>query len=248
MKTGIRILLIIIFCLIGLVFIRSEKSGRNEKTIIMNDTLRFSQKARRLVDGLRKEGIVDERVLNAIEKIPRHEFVEKGLAKYAYEDRPLPIGRNQTISQPFTVAYQTELLQLKPDDKVLEIGTGSGYQAAVLCEIGVEVYSIERHRPLYLQAKNVLNQLGYYPQLFYGDGYEGLPKHAPFDKILITASTASFPEKLKEQLRIGGMMVAPVGDDNTQIMTVLKRVSEDKYIETEHGYFRFVPMLEGIAK
>lgn len=248
MKTGIRILLMITFCLTGLVCIHSKKPGSNDKTIRMKDTLQFKQEAKNLVNGLRQEGIADERVLNAIEKIPRHEFVEKGLVKYAYEDRPLPIGRNQTISQPFTVAYQTELLQLKPGDKVLEIGTGSGYQAAVLCEMNVEVYSIERHQPLYLKAKTILNELGYSPHLFYGDGYEGLPDHAPFDKILITAATKSFPQKLKEQLGIGGMMVAPVGDDVRQVMTVIKRVSENKYEETEHGFFRFVPMLEGMAK
>jgi protein-L-isoaspartate(D-aspartate) O-methyltransferase len=171
--------------------------------------------------------------------------VDAALADMAYLDRPLPIESGQTISQPYTVAFQTELLQLKPGEKVLEIGTGSGYQAAVLCEMGAEVYSIERYRELYLTAKERLNRLGYTPQLFHGDGYEGLPEQAPFDKILITAAPEEIPEKLKEQLRVGGWMVLPLGGRMGQKMTVIKRTSGEKYRQTTHGDFIFVPMQKG---
>lgn len=211
----------------------------------MNDSLKHNDKAKNLAIILKGKGIKDKYVLRAIERVPRHIFVSEDLANQAYEDKPLPIEKNQTISQPYTVAFQSELLQIKPDEKVLEIGTGSGYQAAILCEIGADVYSIERYQQLYINAKNTLNRLGYKPMLFYGDGYEGLPDHAPFDKILITAATAKFPQKLLEQLKIGGLMVAPIGDSNRQIMTLVKRLSTDKYQEVECGFFAFVPMLEG---
>ncbi|HBU45590.1 MAG TPA: protein-L-isoaspartate O-methyltransferase, partial [Porphyromonadaceae bacterium] len=159
--------------------------------------------------------------------------------------RPLPIEKGQTISQSYTVAFQPELLQLKPGEKVLEIGTGSGYQAAVLCEMGADVYSIERYQELHLQAKETLNKLGYYPRLFFGDGFEGLPQHAPFDKILVTAAPEKTPEKLLNQLKIGGWMVAPIGGRQGQRMTVIKRISNDKFRESEHGDFIFVPMQKG---
>lgn len=202
-------------------------------------------KAEELAKDLKRKGIRDERVLAAMAKIPREQFVDKSMAEYAYLDRPLPIEEGQTISQPYTVAFQTELLQLKPGEKVLEIGTGSGYQAAVLCEMEVEVYSIERYQELYLLAKERLRRLGYTPQLFFGDGYEGLPGLAPFDKILITAAPEEIPEKLKEQLRIGGWMVLPLGGRHGQKMTVVKRTGEDRYSRTTHGDFIFVPMQKG---
>lgn len=211
----------------------------------MNDSLQYNDRAKKLAVELRRKGIKDEQVLTVIAKIPREMFVAEHLATRAYEDKPLPIDKNQTISQPYTVAFQTELLQIKPNEKVLEIGTGSGYQAAVLCEMGVEVYSIERHQQLYVKAKKVLHELGYDPMLFYGDGHEGLPDHSPFDKILITAATKEFPKKLLEQLKIGGLMVAPIGDSKSQTMTTIKRLGPDEYKETEHGIFVFVPMLQG---
>jgi len=201
--------------------------------------------AKKLAERLKRKGITDKRVLAAIGNVPRHLFIDERLAEYAYLDRPLPIEKGQTISQPYTVAVQTELLKLKPGEKVLEIGTGSGYQAAVLCEMDAEVYSIERYQELHFQAKETLNKLGYYPRLFFGDGFEGLPQHAPFDKILVTAAPEKTPEKLLNQLKIGGWMVAPIGGRQGQRMTVIKRISNDKFRESEHGDFIFVPMQKG---
>jgi len=206
------------------------------------------EKAEILAQELKRKGIRDQRVLAAIATVPREQFVDERMAAFAYLDKPLPIEEGQTISQPYTVAFQSELLQLKTGEKVLEIGTGSGYQAAVLCAMGTEVYSIERYQELYLSAKETLNKLGYYPNLFYGDGYEGLPEHAPFDKILITAAPEEVPEKLKEQLRIGGWMVLPLGGRMGQKMTVIKRTGEEKYRITTHGDFIFVPMQKGTEK
>ena len=206
------------------------------------------EEAKKLARSLRRKGISDERVLTAIENVPRHLFIDEKLAEYAYIDRPLPIEREQTISQPFTVAYQTQLLELKPGEKVLEIGTGSGYQAAVLCEMKAEVYSIERYHQLYLTAKETLNRLGYHPNLFYGDGFEGLPEHAPFDKILLTAAPAEVPRELLQQLRVGGWLVGPLGGSGGQKMTLVKRVSDEEFQESEHGDFIFVPMQKGTAK
>lgn len=241
-------LLFILFCFqSGFTSCQNQQQKQNEKTqSTMNDSSSLKNKAKNLAIALKKKGIKDERVLAAIERIPRHAFVYKNLRDRAYEDRPLPIDKKQTISQPYTVAFQSELLQIEPNEKILEIGTGSGYQAAVLCEMGARVYSIERHKQLYLKAKNLLSELGYAPMLFYGDGYEGLPDHAPFDKILITAATKEFPKKLLEQLKIGGLMVAPIGDNNSQTMTVVKRLSPEEYKEIEYGSFIFVPMLKGV--
>ena len=224
-----------------------HKVKENAETSI-SDASRNNSKAVMLAKDLKRKGIRDERVLAAIAAVPREQFVDSSMAEYAYLDRPLPIEEGQTISQPYTVAFQTELLQLKPGEKVLEIGTGSGYQAAVLCEMGVEVYSIERYQALYLTAKETLNKLGYYPQLYYGDGYEGLPQHAPFDKILITAAPEDIPEMLKAQLRVGGWMVVPLGGRLGQKMTVIKRTDEEKYRQTTHGDFIFVPMHKGTEK
>lgn len=203
------------------------------------------EKAEKLARELRDKGIRDKAVLAAIARIPREAFVGEELAEMAYLDRPLPIGEGQTISQPYTVARQTELLELEPGDRVLEIGTGSGYQAAVLCEMGVEVYSIERYEELYQTAKETLNRLGYFPKLYHGDGYEGLPGEAPFDKILITAAPEVIPPKLKEQLRVGGRMVLPLGGRDRQQMTVVKRVNETRYSTSTHGDYIFVPMKKG---
>ncbi|QRX64936.1 protein-L-isoaspartate(D-aspartate) O-methyltransferase [Dysgonomonadaceae bacterium zrk40] len=203
------------------------------------------EKAEKLARELRGKGIRDNAVLAAIARIPREAFVDEALAEMAYLDRPLPIEAGQTISQPYTVARQTELLQLEPGDRVLEIGTGSGYQAAVLCEMGVELYSIERVEDLYQTARETLNCLGYFPKLYHGDGYEGLPREAPFDKILITAAPETIPPKLKEQLRVGGLMVLPLGGRERQQMTVVKRLSENRFSTTTHGDYIFVPMKKG---
>ncbi|RNC66184.1 protein-L-isoaspartate(D-aspartate) O-methyltransferase [Proteiniphilum sp. X52] len=214
----------------------------------MTDLSRPHREAKKLAKELRKKGISDERVLTAIGNVPRHSFIDEQLWAYAYQDRPLPIESGQTISQPFTVAYQTQLLQPQAGEKVLEVGTGSGYQAAILCEMEAEVYTIERYHNLYQTAQETLNKLGYYPHLFFGDGFEGLPEHAPFDKILITAAPEKIPEKLLQQLRVGGWMVVPVGGRAGQKMTVIRRVSENEFKESEHGDFIFVPMQEGTVE
>ena len=243
------VIMIALFCT-GLVTCASNNSKKHpqKSNINMIENPKQKNEAKKLAGELKKKGISDERVLSAIANVPRHSFIDEQLSAYAYHDRPLPIESGQTISQPFTVAWQTQLLQLKPGEKVLEIGTGSGYQAAVLCEMEAEVYSIERYHNLYESAKEILNKLGYYPNLFFGDGYEGLPEHAPFDKILITAAPEKVPEKLLQQLRVGGWMVAPVGGREGQKMTVIKRVSEREFKESEHGDFIFVPMQEGTIK
>ena len=208
----------------------------------------YKTKIASLLQELRNDGIRDKRILDAIEKIPRTAFIEEELAGCAYDNRPLQIGNEQTISQPFTVAYQTELLSLVEGEKVLEIGTGSGYQAAVLCEMKVDVFSIERYYELHKTAQEVLTQLGYTPQLFFGDGYDGLPQYAPFDKILITAAAEQVPSKLLAQLRIGGKMVLPLGNRLSQTMTVIKRKSEDEFQHLECGQFMFVPMKKGVVR
>lgn len=207
-----------------------------------------NKEAQKLARELKRKGIRDTRVLAAIEKIPRHLFIDEKLSEYAYHDRPLPIERGQTISQPYTVAYQTQLLKLKPGEKVLEVGTGSGYQAAVLCEMDVEVHSIERYHQLYLTAKETLNKLGYHPNLYHGDGFEGLPEQAPFDKILLTAAPSKVPEKLLQQLKVGGWLIGPLGGRTGQKMTKIERISKEEFKETLHGDFIFVPMQEGTEK
>lgn len=247
MKKQWIMFLIVVCCHPLFITCQNNKQKQSEKVdTIMSDTLKYKDQSNALIEGLKRKGITNERILKAISEIPRHKFVAKQFEDLAYVDKPLPIDKEQTISQPYTVAFQTQLLDVKSEDKVLEIGTGSGYQAAVLCELGAEVYSIERYQQLHLNAKVLLYSLGYQPRLFYGDGYEGLPEHAPFDKILITAATNRFPEKLLKQLKIGGLMVAPIGDDERQVMTVVKRVGENEYEESEHGIFVFVPMLKGI--
>lgn len=253
MKTGkkppIPIFIAVLFCVV-LVTCASNSSKRQQtkSNFLMTEHTQQGDRAKKLAKELKSKGISDERVLEAIATVPRHSFIVEQLSAYAYDDRPLPIESGQTISQPYTVAWQTELLQLKPGEKVLEIGTGSGYQAAVLCEMGAEVYSIERYHNLYEKAKETLNKLGYFPNLFFGDGYEGLPEQAPFDKILITAAPEKIPEKLLQQLRVGGWMVVPVGGRDGQKMTVIKRISDDEFKESEHGDFIFVPMQKGMVE
>ncbi len=211
----------------------------------MTDSYRFKGLRKRLVDILKSKGISDEKVLNAILKIPRHLFMGKGFEEHAYKDNAFPIASNQTISQPYTVAFQTSLLDLKKTDKILEIGTGSGYQAAVLSEIGVKLFTIERQRELYLSSKIILKKLGYNPYSYYGDGYKGLPTYAPFDKILITAGAEKIPENLLEQLKIGGVMVAPIGESSSQDMLRITKIDDFKFKKENFGKFVFVPMLKG---
>lgn len=212
------------------------------------DTLRHQGLRKRLVEGLRIKGIKEEKVLNAISKVPRHLFMDSGFIQFAYKDQAFPIGAGQTISQPYTVAVQTCLLQLNPKDKVLEVGTGSGYQAAVLLEMGVTVYTIERQRELYMKVQQLLPQLGYFPKFFYGDGYKGLPTYGPFDKIIVTAGAPVIPTDLLQQLTIGGRMVIPLGPTDRQTMTVIIREGENDYKKESHGTFVFVPMLKGTEK
>jgi len=211
----------------------------------MIDTYRHKGLRKKLVETVKEKGIKDQRVLDAIGKVPRHLFMDSGFVEFAYRDQAFPIGSGQTISQPYTVAFQTELLQVQKHDKVLEIGTGSGYQCAILLELGAKVYTIERHRDLYLKTRALLNKIGYKPYFFYGDGYLGQPKFAPFDKILITAGAPEIPETLKKQLKIGGRMIVPVGGSGGQVMVAVDRLDEDEFKETKHGYFAFVPMVKG---
>jgi protein-L-isoaspartate(D-aspartate) O-methyltransferase len=209
----------------------------------MVDTYRHKGLRKKLVEEIRLKGIKDESILKAIDKIPRHLFIDSSFVEFAYEDKPFPIGSGQTISQPYTVAFQTELLNVKKGDKILEIGTGSGYQACVLIEMGAKVYSIERQKKLFQRTKEFLPEIGYNPKLFYGDGNLGLPTFAPFDKIIITAGAPIVPDKLLEQLRIGGTMIIPLGKGDTQVMKSITKVEETNFKEVEHGFFRFVPLL-----
>lgn len=204
---------------------------------------------RQLIDTLRGKGIDDERVLAAIDAIPRHFFLDPAFERIAYEDRAFPITAAQTISQPYTVAYQTQLLEVKKFDKVLEIGTGSAYQACVLAELGATVYSIERQKALY-DFVGKFFFIKKYPNLkrFYGDGYKGLPSYAPFDKVIITAAAPYIPDDLLEQMKPGGIMVAPVGDDSGQKMMRITKDKNGDIQQEELGDFSFVPMLQGKSK
>lgn len=210
----------------------------------MEDTYRHKGMRRKLVNEIRKKGILDEEILEAVYRVPRHLFLDSGFLKYAYEDKPFPIGSGQTISQPYTVAFQTELLNVKPGAKVLEIGTGSGYQACVLEAIGAQVYSIERQKKLYEKARRFLPELGFKINLFYGDGYLGLPDYAPFDGILITAAAPEIPECLFDQLNSGGVLVSPVGRGDIQTMVRYTKAEDGKITKEQFGNFRFVPMLK----
>ena len=182
------------------------------------------------MEGIRIKGIKDDKVLAAIGKVPRHLFMDSSFLQFAYKDQAFPIGAGQTISQPFTVAMQTYLLQVERYDKILEVGTGSGYQAAVLLEMGATVYTIERQRELYLKTQSILPQIGYNPKFFYGDGYKGLPTYGPFDKIIITAGAPVIPEDLLAQLKVGGRMVIPMGPREKQTMYVVVKTSENRIL------------------
>ena len=211
----------------------------------MIDTFQHKGLRKKLVEIIRSKGIRDERILEVIGSIPRHLFMDSGFIGFSYKDQAFPIGEGQTISQPYTVAFQTELLDVRPRHKVLEIGTGSGYQTAVLLELGASVYTIERQRKLYIKAQAILGELGYKPHFFYGDGYKGKETYGPFDRILVTAGAEDVPESLLHQLKIGGCMVVPVGGENGQEMIRIIRKDEDEFIRTEHGSFAFVPLVKG---
>ncbi len=198
----------------------------------------------KLVDTLIKKGIKDDGVLKAVGKIPRHLFMDSGFIDHAYQDKAFPIGADQTISQPYTVAFQSELLQVKPGDKILEIGTGSGYQCAVLIELGAKVYSIERQQELFKKTSKFLPKIGYRAKkLIFGDGYKGLPDEAPFKSIIVTAGAPFVPNPLLSQLEVGGRLVIPVGDA-VQTMTLFIRKGPKEFEKHEFGEFRFVPLLE----
>ncbi|MBT6252609.1 MAG: protein-L-isoaspartate(D-aspartate) O-methyltransferase [Flavobacteriaceae bacterium] len=210
----------------------------------MVDSTKHQGMRRHLVEQLRNKGITDERVLSVIAQIPRHLFMDSGFESHAYQDKAFPIAAEQTISQPYTVAFQSQLLEVKPNHNVLEIGTGSGYQTAVLTLLEAVVFSIERQHKLYRYSMRQLPKLGYRPKkLVFGDGYKGLPDHAPFDRILVTAGAKEVPKPLLEQLAIGGRLVIPVGT-GTQEMILFVRKSAKEFEKQTHGTFRFVPMLE----
>ncbi len=209
----------------------------------MLDDRRFARPRNKLVEELRDKGIKDQRVLLAIGKIPRHELIDTALHSKAYNDTALPIGMGQTISQPYTVARQTELLEIERGDKILEIGTGSGYQCMVLCEMGAKVYSVERHNELYHRAKEALKKQGYSAMLKAGDGTLGWSTYAPYDGIVVTAGAPVVPDDLIKQLSIGGRLVIPVGDSKKQMMIKITRVSETEYQQEELDNFKFVPLI-----
>ncbi len=215
---------------------------------MINDTNKHKGLRNQLVATIKAKGIKDENVLKAISNIPRHLFMDSSFIDFAYQDKPFPIGADQTISQPYTVAFQTELLQVAPHQKILEIGTGSGYQTAVLKSLNAEVYSIERQHELFVKTKKLLPKLGYVPKkLSYGDGYLGWPEFAPFDGVIVTAGAPYIPKPLLAQLKIGGRLVIPVGNE-TQVMTLIIRKGDKEFEKHEFGDFRFVPMLKDSAK
>jgi protein-L-isoaspartate(D-aspartate) O-methyltransferase len=209
----------------------------------MIDSFKHKGLRKILVESVAAKGIRDAAVLRAMETVPRHFFFDSSFLKFAYEDKPFPIAAGQTISQPYTVAFQSELLRIRRGDKVLEIGTGSGYQACILAEMGAKVFTIERQRALFDKAIKFIPTLSYTIKIFYGDGYKGLPTFAPFDKVLVTAGAPYIPQPLIEQLKIGGILVIPVGASDTQTMISITRISETEFEKREHGSFRFVPLL-----
>lgn len=225
-------------------YVQETAAEREQETITMlEDNYRHKGMRKGLVKIIREKGIRDEKVLKAIEQVPRHFFFEKAFLEHAYQDKAFPIGEGQTISQPYTVAYQTELLQVRPKDKVLEIGTGSGYQCCVLLALTPHVYTIEYNRVLYLKALQMFGLMNLKPHTFCGDGSLGLPRFAPYDRILVTAGSPGIPQSLVNQLKIGGILVIPVGDTTMQKMIRITKVEENEYTKEEFEHFKFVPLL-----
>ena len=216
---------------------------------MQEDNYRHKGMRRSLVEELKNKGISDENVLNAINAVPRHVFLDSSFLEFAYQDKAFPIGSGQTISQPFTVAFQSSLLEIKKNMKVLEIGTGSGYQACVLAAMGAKVFSIERQRKLYTKTKAFLAEFPYRIKMFLGDGNKGLPTYGPFDRIIITAAAPEIPQALIDQLKVGGMMVIPLSENEScQTMLRLTKQEDGSLSREEHGDFRFVPMLKGVGE
>ncbi|MCH1547636.1 MAG: protein-L-isoaspartate(D-aspartate) O-methyltransferase [Flavobacteriaceae bacterium] len=210
----------------------------------MKDSFKHKGLRNQLVKSLSGKGITNNRILDAINNIPRHLFIDSGFVDHAYQDKAFPIGSGQTISQPFTVAFQTNLLDIKKGDKILEVGTGSGYQTALLCELGAEVYSIERQKKLFKKTSLFLPKIGYFPKkLIFGDGYIGFDKQAPYDSIIVTAGAPFIPKMLLNQLKTNGKLVIPVGE-SSQTMTLITKLANDKFKRTEFGEFNFVPLLK----
>ncbi|HLV41573.1 MAG TPA: protein-L-isoaspartate(D-aspartate) O-methyltransferase [Brumimicrobium sp.] len=203
---------------------------------------------RQLIEELRNKGISNVAILEAFDKVPRHFFLDSSFTNQAYSNMAFQIGAGQTISHPFTVAFQTELLMLERGHRVLEIGTGSGFQTAILCALGARVVSIERQKELYINAKKIIEELGYSPNLFFGDGYKGKASYAPYDSILVTCGAPFIPEELKAQLKVGGRLVIPIGEGKKQIMTRLIKLEGDEWKTETYGDFSFVPMLTKTAK
>lgn len=210
----------------------------------MQDSFKYKGMRKQLINQLREKGIEDENILNAFDAVPRHFFLDNAFAEQAYSNMAFQIGSGQTISHPYTVAFQTQLLDIKRGDKILEIGSGSGFQTCILCELKAKVFSIERHKELHLKAKNVLKHLHYNARLSFGDGYKGLPLQAPFDKIIITCGAPSIPEELLKQMKVGGIMIIPIGEGAEQQMKKIVKTSETDFEEEDFGVFKFVPMLE----
>ncbi len=208
----------------------------------MEDTYKHKGLRKQLVSSIEKKGIKDKAVLHAINTIPRHFFFEKIFDTHAYEDKAFPIEAGQTISQPFTVAFQSQLLQVKPGDKILEIGTGSGYQASVLLELGALVYTIEFQKKLFQKAIRFLPKLGYQPHMYQGDGSKGMPRFAPYDGIIVTAGAPTVPEELIQQLKVGGRLVIPVGNNEVQSMVLIEKIGQNKIKKKQFDHFSFVPL------
>jgi protein-L-isoaspartate(D-aspartate) O-methyltransferase len=214
----------------------------------MQDSFKYKGMRRQLINELKEKGIKNQQILDAFDAVPRHFFLDNAFAEQAYSNMPFQIGSGQTISHPYTVAFQTELLQIKKGDKILEIGSGSGFQTCILAEMGAKVYSIERHKELHIKAKAIVRHFNYSARLSFGDGYKGWPAFAPFDKIIITCGAPGIPEDLLAQLKVDGIMIIPVGEGEQQQMKRITKTSETDFEEDNLGVFSFVPMLENKVK